>query len=71
MTSPSYTSLFSCEQDTLRRTNTTVTTQLKRALMRRPMARRKFSIRISVFFTSDENTSEPTMGQNGTCEHTV
>ena len=37
------------------------------ALMRKPMARRKFSIRISVFFTSDEKTSEPTMGQNGTC----
>ena len=31
------------------------------------MARRKFSIRISVFFTSDEYTSDPTIGQNGTC----
>jgi hypothetical protein len=30
------------------------------------MARRKFSISTSVFFTSDEYTSEPTIGQNGT-----
>lgn len=29
--------------------------------------RRKFSIRTSVFFTSDEYTSDPTIGQNGTC----
>lgn len=35
--------------------------------MRRPIARRKFSIRISVFFTSEEYTSDPTMGQKGTC----
>lgn len=35
--------------------------------MRSPMARRKFSISTSVFFTSDEYTSEPTMGQKGTC----
>ena len=36
-------------------------------LILRPIARRKFSIRISVFLTSDEYTSDPTMGQNGTC----
>jgi len=36
------------------------------SLMRRPMARRKFSIKISVFFTSLEYTSEPTIGQKGT-----
>eukprot|EP00984_Skeletonema_dohrnii_P028761 scaffold18862_cov129-Skeletonema_dohrnii-CCMP3373.AAC.1 len=30
------------------------------------MARRKCSIRISVFFTSELKTSEPTIGQNGT-----
>lgn len=30
------------------------------------MARRKFSISTSVFLTSDENTSEPTIGQKGT-----
>ena len=35
-------------------------------MRRAPMARRKFSIKISVFFTSDEYTSEPTIGQNGT-----
>ena len=35
--------------------------------MRSPMARLKFSISTSVFFTSDEYTSEPTMGQKGTC----
>eukprot|EP00900_Chrysochromulina_parva_P022550 jgi/Chrpa1/4929/Chrysochromulina_OHIO_Genome00015640-RA len=34
--------------------------------MRRPIERRKFSISTSVFFTSDEKTSEPTMGQKGT-----
>jgi len=34
--------------------------------MRRPMARRKCSISISVFFTSELKTSDPTMGQNGT-----
>lgn len=37
--------------------------------MRRPMALRKCSIKISVFFTSDEYTSDPTIGQNGTCSH--
>lgn len=31
------------------------------------MALRKFSIRISVFLTSDEYTSDPTIGQKGTC----
>lgn len=31
------------------------------------MARRKFSISTSVFLTSEEKTSEPTMGQKGTC----
>ena len=36
------------------------------SLMRRPIARRKFSISTSVFFTSDEKTSEPTIGQKGT-----
>ena len=30
------------------------------------MALRKFSISTSVFFTSEEKTSEPTMGQKGT-----
>lgn len=30
-----------------------------------PIERRKFSISISVFLTSDENTSDPTIGQNG------
>ena len=34
--------------------------------MHMPMARRKFSIRTSVFFISDEYTSLPTIGQNGT-----
>jgi len=34
--------------------------------MRRPIARRKFSISTSVFFTSVEKTSEPTIGQKGT-----
>ena len=34
--------------------------------MRSPIALRKFSIKISVFFTSEEYTSEPTIGQNGT-----
>ena len=38
------------------------------SLIRNPMARRKFSIRISVFFTSELYTSEPTIGQNGTFE---
>ena len=32
----------------------------------KPIARRKFSIKISVFFTSDEYTSEPTIKQKGT-----
>lgn len=32
-----------------------------------PMALRKCSMRTSVFFTSDEYTSEPTIGQKGTC----
>ena len=36
------------------------------SLIRSPIARRKFSISTSVFFTSDEKTSEPTIGQNGT-----
>ena len=36
------------------------------SLMRRPMARRKFSMRISTFFTSVEYTSEPTIGTKGT-----
>ena len=36
------------------------------SLIRNPIARRKFSIRISVFFTSEEYTSDPTIGQNGT-----
>jgi len=36
------------------------------SLMRRPIARRKFSMRISTFFTSVEYTSEPTMGTKGT-----
>lgn len=35
------------------------------------MARRKFSIKISVFFTSEEYTSDPTMGQNGICKQVV
>jgi hypothetical protein len=30
------------------------------------MALRKFSIKISVFLTSDEYTSDPTIGQKGT-----
>jgi hypothetical protein len=30
------------------------------------MARRKFSMSTSVFFTSEEKTSEPTIGQKGT-----
>lgn len=37
------------------------------ARSRSPIARRKFSISTSVFFTSDEYTSLPTMGQKGTC----
>lgn len=36
------------------------------SLILNPMALRKFSIKISVFLTSDENTSDPTIGQNGT-----
>ncbi len=36
------------------------------SLIRRPIALLKFSIRISTFFTSDEYTSEPTIGTNGT-----
>ena len=32
-----------------------------------PIALQKFSISTSVFFTSLENTSEPIIGQNGTC----
>src|SRR3954454_6589299 len=36
------------------------------SLMRRPMARRKFSINTSVFLISEEYTSLPTMGQKGT-----
>lgn len=32
-----------------------------------PMALRKCSMRTSVFLTSDEYTSDPTIGQNGTC----
>jgi hypothetical protein len=35
-------------------------------LIRSPIARRKFSISTSVFFTSAEYTSDPTIGQNGT-----
>ena len=31
-----------------------------------PIDRRKFYINTSVFFTSEENTSDPTIGQNGT-----
>lgn len=38
------------------------------SLMRRPMARLKFSISTSVFFTSALYTSLPTIGQNGTLE---
>jgi len=34
--------------------------------MRKPIALLKFSISTSVFFISDENTSDPTIGQNGT-----
>ncbi len=36
------------------------------SLIRRPIALLKFSMRISTFFTSDEYTSEPTMGTKGT-----
>lgn len=32
----------------------------------KPIERLKFYIKTSVFLTSDENTSEPTIGQNGT-----
>ncbi|MPC23699.1 hypothetical protein E2C01_016759 [Portunus trituberculatus] len=38
------------------------------SLIRRPIARRKFSIRTSVFFTSELYTSDPTIGQKGTCQ---
>ena len=38
------------------------------SLMRRPMARLKFSISTSVFFISDEYTSLPTIGQKGTLD---
>ena len=38
------------------------------SLILRPIARRKFSISTSVFLISDEYTSLPTMGQNGTLE---
>lgn len=37
------------------------------AVWNAPMALRKCSMRTSVFLTSDEYTSDPTIGQNGTC----
>jgi hypothetical protein len=39
-------------------------------LILRPIARRKFSMRTSVFLISVEKTSLPTMGQKGTCAMT-
>ena len=36
------------------------------SLIRNPIARLKFSIKISVFLTSELYTSDPTIGQKGT-----